>query len=169
MAFRSLYGLYAERVYNTALSYVKNKSDAEEITQDVFLNVYKHAGKYRGEASLSTWIYRITVNTSLNRLKRKKKWTFLQISEQQEMAHFDHPGVLLEQKEYARWLFRLIDGLADNQKTAIILSYVEQLPRKEVAQIMDTTVKSVESLLQRAKKNMRKKMEEIQSERGKIE
>ena len=75
--------------------------------------------------------------------------------------------MLLENKENAKALFQVIDTLPDQQKTAFILSYMEDLPRKEVAAIMDTSLKSVESLLQRAKNNLRKKLKKLYPNRRK--
>ena len=158
-AFQKLYELYADRVYNTALSYVQNQQDAEEVTQDVFTNVFRYARKFKGEASVSTWIYRIAVNTSLNCLKKKKRFSFLKVGTSGlESPDFEHPGVLLEHKENAKELFRAIYTLPESQQTAFILSFVEELPRQEVATIMETSLKAVESLLQRGKKNLREKL-----------
>ena len=72
-AIEKLYLRYSELVYNTALSYVQNVADAEEVTQDVFVKVFKSINSFKGESKVSTWIYRITVNTALNKLKSKKK------------------------------------------------------------------------------------------------
>ncbi|WP_020538848.1 RNA polymerase sigma factor [Lewinella cohaerens] len=158
-AFRELYDLYSKQVYNTALSYAQNPDDAKEIAQDVFTNVFRKADTFRSEAKVSTWIYRITINTSLNFLKRKKRVLFLSIDEQHnDQPDFDHPGVLLENREAARSLFRTINTLAEQQKTAFILSYVDDLPRQEVADIMGVSLKAVESLLHRAKKNLRTRL-----------
>ena len=167
-AFSTLYQMYADKVYNTALSYSKNVEDAEEITQDVFVKIFKNAAAFKGESSLNTWIYRITVNTSLNYLKKKNRFSFFKNKlATGESVEFVHPGVLLENKEKAAALFKAMDGLPETQKTAFILSYIEDLPRKEVADIMEVTLKAVESLLQRAKKNMRVKLENIHSKRRK--
>ena len=159
-AFQKLYQSFAGKVYNTAISYLQNKEDAEEVTQDVFTNIYKNATKFQGDAALSTWIYRITVNTSLNAIKRKKRLSFLKFGEQsKDLPDFEHPGILMEKKEAAKTLFKVIDTLPPNQKTAFILSFVEELPRQEVADIMELSLKAVESLLQRAKVNLRTKLE----------
>lgn len=160
-AFRQLYDLYADKVYNTALSYAQNEADAEEITQDVFTNIFRYAGNFKGESAVGTWIYRISVNTSLNHLKKKKRFSFLKFGDTTtDQPDFEHPGVLLENKENAKILFRVIDTLPDNQKTAFILSYVEELPRQEVADIMELSLKAVESLLQRAKAGLRNKLDD---------
>lgn len=160
--FSLLYEHFSEKVYNTALSYTKSIEDAEEITQDVFVKIYKNAAKFKGNSSLNTWIYRIAVNTSLNYLKKKNRFTLLKnILPTSQSVDFNHPGVLLENKENATALFKAMDCLPNSQKTAFILSYIEDLPRQEVANIMETSLKAVESLLQRAKKNMRPELEKL--------
>lgn len=166
-AFKELYKSHNERVYNLALSYAQEVHGAEEITQDVFTKVYRNASKFKGGSSVSTWLYRITVNTSLNHIKRNKRHRFSHLdSEKEDFPHFDHPGVNLENKENARFLFKAIESLSTNQKTAFLLSYVEGLPRKEVAAIMDVSLKSVESLLQRAKQNLRERLKKYYPNRG---
>ncbi|RMG86073.1 MAG: RNA polymerase sigma factor [Bacteroidetes bacterium] len=161
-AFRQLYDLLGDKVYNTALSYVQNAEDAEEITQDVFIKIHQNAGNFKGESAVSTWVYRITVNTALNVVKRKKRWRILPFgTEANDQPDFEHPGVLLEKKEHAKYLFKAIDRLPESQKTAFILSYVEGLPRQEVADIMEVSLKAVESLLQRGKKNLRDHLEKM--------
>ena len=167
-AFRELYGLFSDKVYNTALSYVQNEQDAEEITQDVFTNIYRNAAKFKGESSLSTWIYRITVNTALNHIKRKKRFSFLTFgASKMDQPDFEHPGVVLENKEAAKALVKVIDTLPEKQKTAFILSFIEELPRQEVADIMELSLKAVESLLQRAKQQLRIKLEKLYPNRRK--
>ena len=158
-AFRQLYKMFSAKVYNTALSYAQSTPDAEEITQDVFVKIHRSAGKFRGNSSVNTWIYRIAVNASLDFLKKKKRLSIFQLSHTpKEKLDFEHPGVLLENKEKSKMLFKVIDTLPETQKTAFILSFIEELPRQEVADIMQTSLKAVESLLQRAKGNLRKRL-----------
>lgn len=139
--------------------------EAEEITQDVFVSIYKKAHTFRGNSKISTWIYRITINKCLNALEKRKR----QLNAKNEIQDFHsiefvHPGILLENQEKAKYLFEVINTLVDSQKTAFILSYVEGLPRQEVAEVMEIELKAVESLLQRAKTNLRKKLIEIYPE-----
>ncbi|WP_235293640.1 RNA polymerase sigma factor [Portibacter lacus] len=167
-AFQKLYQLFSEKVYNTAISYTHNSSDAEEVAQDVFTSVFRNASKFQGNSEVSTWIYRITVNTSLNKIKKGKRFSFLKFGEQEyDVPDFEHPGALMEQKEHSASLFKAIDKLPESQKTAFILSYIEELPRQEVADVMEVTLKSVESLLQRGKSNLRKNLENIYPNRRK--
>lgn len=164
-AFSSLYSSYKNKVYNTAIGYVQNVEEAEEITQDVFLTIYEKAATFRGKSSVSTWIYRITVNRSLNQLgKRKTRPISGEEIKDVHRVDFDHPGVKLENREKSKLLFAAIDKLPINQKSAFLLSYVEGLPRQEVADITEASLKSVESLLQRAKANLRKQLISIYPE-----
>lgn len=175
-ALKALYELYSEKVYNTAISYTKNEEDAEELLQDVFITIFNTAHKFRFDASVSTWIYRITVNKTLDYIRKKnsqkRKGIFTSIYKKDatlidnEPVDFVHPGVKMENKENARLLFKVIDGLSENQKTVFILTQIEGLPQKDVAEIMETSRKSVESLLQRAKANLRKKLEKYYPNQG---
>jgi RNA polymerase sigma factor (sigma-70 family) len=156
-------------VYNLALQYVQNIEDAEEISQDVFLSVYNSLDQFKQTAQISTWLYRITINKCLDFIKakkRKKRFSFFTSIFQDksneikhDISNFDHPGVLMENKEALEELFTMINQLADNQKTVLILNKIEDKKIPEIAEIMQLSNKAVESLLQRAKSNLSKKIE----------
>ncbi|MEM9326422.1 MAG: RNA polymerase sigma factor [Bacteroidota bacterium] len=175
-AFEVLYTSYSSKVYNTLLSYTRSEEDAEELLQDVFVTVYESAGKFRFDSSVSTWLYRITVNKALDFLRKtktaKRSGVFISLFKKDsgevavDAADFDHPGVKLENVENARLLFRVIDELPDNQKTAFILTQIEGLPQAEAGEVMKISRKAVESLLQRAKSNLRKALEKYYPDRG---
>lgn len=167
MNFESIYLKHASLVYNVALSYVQNKEDAEEITQDVFIKVYDKHHDFKGKSSLKTWIYRITINTSLDYIKaknRKKRAAFKNRDDDalNYIGDFNHPGVLLENKENLAKLFKAINQLPENQKTVLLLLKVEDLSLKEVAEIMDKSLKAIESIFQRAKTNLKKILAETE-------
>ncbi len=167
-AFATLYNEYSSLVYNTALSYTKIVQDAEEITQEVFVKIFRKASTFKGDSKLSTWIYRIAINTSLNHIKKNKKRSiFGGEAKENQAVDFVHPGVLMENKENTSALFKAMDCLPETQKTAFILSYIEELPRQEVANVMETSLKAVESLLQRAKRKMREELIKTYPNRGK--
>ncbi len=164
MKFEDIYFTHKNLVYNLALQYVQNAEDAQEIAQDVFVAVYNMIDSFRGESSISTWVYRITINKSLDYLKakkRKKRFAYITsifYNDNNELnfdtPNFNHPGVLLEDQEALEHLFALINQLSDNQRTVLILSKIEQKSQQEIAEIMSLSVKAVESLLQRAKANL---------------
>jgi RNA polymerase sigma factor (sigma-70 family) len=163
MTLELLYEKYAKQVYNLALQYVQQVNDAEEITQDVFLAAHKSLDKFRNESNHGTWLYRITINKSLDFLKAKKRkkrffWFTNELSEN-DSVEFNHPGVLIEHKEETAFIFSCINELPDNQKTALILNKIEQLSIAEIAGVMELSAKAVESLIQRAKTNLSKKIE----------
>ena len=147
------------------MSYVQNTQDAEEIMQDIFLSIYEKLSTFQNKSNLRTWIYRITINKSLDFIKSKKAKKrfgyFISFSEENsvtyEPVNYDHPGILLENKEEMEQLFSLINQLNDNQKTVIILNKIEQKSLKEIAEIMNISEKAVESTLQRAKQNLKTK------------
>ncbi len=164
-SFRSVYEEFKDLVYNLSLQYVHNTDDAQDLTQEVFVKIHDHLPRYDPSASsLKTWIYRITVNHSLDFLKAKKskkRFAFItslfSSSEHEEdidPGHFDHPGVLLEDKEEVEFLFTLIDALPDKQRTALILTKIEDRSQKEAAEIMEISPKALESLVQRAKQSI---------------
>lgn len=170
-ALEQLYQHFQHRVFNTVISYLQNQEDATEVTQDVFVEVFHSAAGFKGESSVSTWIYRIAVNKCLDRLRyrnRKKRFAFVTslFSSTTGEVRFDkpdffHPGVAAENKEKAAILFKAIDALPDQQRTAFLLAFVEDLPRQEVADVMKMNLKAVESLLQRAKGNLRGMLEDF--------
>jgi RNA polymerase sigma-70 factor (ECF subfamily) len=150
-------------VYNLALQYTQNIEDSEEITQDVFLKIHEKRKSFREEASIKTWIYRLTINQSLDYIKAKKTKKRSQFfsknnvtPDQVQIADspFNHPGIQLEHQESLKQLLKLINELPHNQKTAIILQKVDGLTMDETCEVMNITYKALESLLQRAKKNL---------------
>jgi len=173
-SFESLYDTFKDKVYNTSLSYLQSPQDGEEITQDVFLEVFKSLDSFKGESNIGTWIYRITVNKSLDFLrhkKRKKRFAFFtsifdpETGEQKvEQSDFIHPGVELEQRERSAALFKAIDKLPANQKTAFILSKIEGLSYAEISEVMNTSISSIESQIFRAKKNLKKILSRVYDE-----
>ena len=139
--------------------------DAEEILQDVFLKVYDYLANFRKEVDIKTWIYRITINNSLDFIKaqhRKKRSIFtnlLRLNSNDgtiQLSDFNHAGIDLENKEALEHLMRKVFRLPENQKTVIILLKIEDLSQKEVADIMQISEGAIESLLQRAKTNLKK-------------
>lgn len=159
-AFRELVSLFQTRVHNTALSFLQNREDAEDVSQEVFVEVYNSATSFRGDSKVSTWIYRITVNRSLDLLrsrKRKKRFAIVKsifgedsVAPRWDKGHFEHPGVLLENRERAAILFDAINRLPERQKAAFILQKVEGLSQKETAESLGISESAAESLVGRA-------------------
>ena len=170
-AFRRLVEQYQDQVVNTCLGFVPNLQDAEDIAQEVFIEIYKSLAKFRQDSKLSTWIYRIAVSKCLEFLrhrKRKKRAAFFQslIGLEDDRAgkakdNFNHPGYQLENQDRARILYAAIEKLSENQRIAFTLNQSDGLAIKEVAAIMNMSVSAVESLVHRARKNLRKQLRDF--------
>lgn len=155
-SFEELYHQHVKRVFNTALHYVRVIEDAEEVTQNVFLKIDEHRASFRNEADIKTWIYRITVNESLDFLKkkkRKKRWAIFSSSENEaeKIASSEHPGISFEYKEELEQLLRWIDELPEPQRSAIILCRIEGLSIQETSEVLQLSYKATEGHLGRAK------------------
>ncbi len=164
-AFREFIKEHQKRVYNTALHLLQNEEDAEEITQDVFVEVHHKAHTFKGESQVSTWLYRITYHKCIDFLRKKKskkRFAFLTslFHESGELVtdsgDFVHPGIVTENKEKASILYKAINSLPETQRITFLLSETDGLSYQEISDIIGTSVSSVESLLFRARKNLRK-------------
>jgi len=165
--FRALYHQHARTVYNLCLNYLRGREDAQEATQDVFVKVHERFTGFKGDASVSTWIYRITINTCLDRLKARKRkkrsllgWFSLSDEHVERAASlvFDHPGVAAEDREALERLLAVVDELPEHQKTALLLKTTEDLSMTAIAEVMGLSPKAVESLLSRARANLRQRL-----------
>ncbi len=160
--FHEIYEAHQNLVFNLCLNYLENRQDAEEATQDVFVKVHAKLAGFGGNSSLKTWVYRIAINHCFDVLRAKKRqkrfafFTNIFSKEAENLAHFDHPGVQLEDREALENLFKKINQLPGNQRTALVLKHMDDLPQREIAEIMGISEKAVESLLQRAKMNLKK-------------
>jgi RNA polymerase sigma factor (sigma-70 family) len=165
-AFKDLVKLFGDKVYNTSLSMLQNTDDAEDVTQEVFTTIFQSIHQFKGESLLSTWIYRIAISKSLEHIRkknRKKRFALVQslygdeiVKNTSNSNNFYHPGVQLENKELSVILFKAINKLPENQKTAFILHKIEDLSYAEITEVMNVSLASVESLMFRAKQNLRK-------------
>ncbi|ACD89433.1 MAG: sigma-70 family RNA polymerase sigma factor [Chlorobium limicola] len=166
--FRALVAEHQEMVINTCYRFVLNREDAEDLAQDVFVEVYRSLDQFRAESKLSTWIYRIAVTKSLDhlrRMKRKKRFSSLKRiigvddpAENLPSPSSDNPEHTLTDKESLGILQSALNTLPDNQKTAFLLSKQDGYSNSEIADILQTSVSAVESLIHRAKKNLHEKL-----------
>ena len=153
---------------------VQNAEDADDITQEVFVQVYVSINAFKGESKLSTWIYRITISKALDhekKKKRKKRFGFIQSifgkqdGEQNQPTEFNHPGVQLEKKERAAELMKALKLLPESQRIVFTLHKLEGQSNAETAAIMNTSLQAVESLMSRAKANLKKTLFNYYNER----
>ncbi len=167
--FRVLVEKYQSMVFRTCIGFLHDKDDADDLTQDIFLQAYQSLNGFKGEASFSTWLYRIAVNASLNKVRKKTGHpvfqridSFLQSAKGKEVfppvSDTDNPESILIRHENSKWVQNALDSLPENQRTAIVLSKYDDLSQKEIADILNTTEGAIEALIQRAKANLRVKL-----------
>jgi len=165
LAFKAMVETWQGMVYNTALGILQNEEDAEDVTQEVFIKVFEAVSSFKGESKFSTWLYRITVSKAMDHIrkkKRKKRFAFIQglYGKNDEPLidppDFFHPGISAENKENAAVLFKAMEQLPPNQKSAFVLNKVEGLSYHEIAEVMKISESAVDALLHRAKTNLKK-------------
>jgi RNA polymerase sigma-70 factor (ECF subfamily) len=167
-AIHTLVDKYQKKVIKTAYYFLQNMEDAEDLSQDIFIDILDSSKRFRKTSALSTWIYRITVNRSLNLVKKNKRKkifhsleNYFNIKPNEYNPTHNEPVVTespLEENERRTILNKAIQSLPENQKIAFILSKYEELSYKEIAEIMNMSLSSIESLIHRAKLNLQKRL-----------
>lgn len=167
--FRLIVEQYQQMIFRTCMGYVHNKDDADDLTQEVFIQAYQGLSAFRQEASISTWLYRIAINTSLNRVrKNSRSFIFHQIEDIIglekgvkpiiEISDNENPENIMIGEEHRAWVRKALDSLPESQRTAIILSKFDDLSQREISDIMKISEGAVEALIQRAKANLRTRL-----------
>ena len=168
VAFRTLVERYQDRIYRTVLSLLRSPEEAEDVAQEVFVEVYQTIGRFRGDAALSTWLYRLATSRALkNRQKARAKKRFAYFTSLlgfdnnvlHEVPDHAHPLALLEGQQQLQLLLDRIARLPNQQQVAFTLRHEQELSYEEIAAILSTTVPAVESLLFRARQTLRKHLQ----------
>lgn len=164
-AFRTLVDQHQEMVVNVCNSFLHNADDAMDVSQDVFIKIFESIHKYKGQAKLSTWIYRIAVNHSLNHIRSKKRRNWLNTLDNLFNGDEDEKPVYepadessqekqMEAEEEQQVMIKALQKLPDKQKTALTLNSYEEMAYKEIAEVMQIPVNQVGVLINRARKSI---------------
>jgi len=167
-AFGVLVRRYEKRVYNIAYKFLGIRSEAEDITQEVFLKIYEARKRYCPSAKWTTYLYKITVNMCLNKLREMKRFSSLlggNIKTLPREKNFvaKKVAIPIEEWELRMKIKSAISSLPENQRMVVILTKYENLSYNEVAELMNLRVEAVKSLLFRAKDNLKRILWEIWS------
>lgn len=171
-AFEKLVELYQKRVFQFILQIVGRREEAEDLTQDLFFNVFRARKKYRPEARLSTWIFTIAHNLAMNQIRsRHGMSTFTATTPQRDkntaglkpeelaVSQEGTPSARMRRLELSEVVQEAILGLNEDQRVAIMLSKFEEMPYEEIAQVMGRNVSAVKSLLVRARLKLKDQLE----------
>jgi RNA polymerase sigma-70 factor (ECF subfamily) len=162
-AFEQLVQKYQQAVFNTIYRYIGNQDDVQDLAQEIFIKVWRNAGKFKGKSKFSTWLYRIVVNHCIN-YRRKNKLRHVSLDEMTEKGKT--PEALKvepdwEQMRKVELVRRAVDELPDRQRMALVLSQYEEKSYKEIAEIMKVSLSSVESLIFRARSALKGKLAKV--------
>ena len=170
-AFETLFKRYNVRVYQQAMHLLGNEAEAEEIMQEVFLTLYEKAHTFRAEAAFSTWLYRLTVNAALSRLRRRMRRPEVSMKEHLPQFHDDGHHLVrpvvdwsqnlerdVAQQEVRRLLREAIEQLRPIDKAVVVLSDLEELSNREVGDVLGLSVSAVKARLHRARLLLRGKL-----------
>lgn len=165
-SLEQLYRQYGDQVYSIALNVLESPEDAEDVTQEVFLKVSSKADAFRGEAAIGTWLYRVTVNTSLNwqRSRRRRRIREEDWSQKSRLSRPapDNPEGFAEQKRKLQSLRAAMRELDDTYRLPVILHDIEGLSYEEVADILSIKPGTVGSRLSRARKKLMESLEAME-------
>ncbi len=161
MAFSALLDRFEGKVYKLSLAYVGNLSEAEDLTQEIFLKVYKKLSLYLHKASLSTWIYRVAANTCKSYLRHKRIVEFISLdwirnsSLQDSLESAGHFEKDVEEKELGESLYKIMAMLPDKYKEILILREIEEMDYVSIGKYLKINVGTVKSRINRAKQQLK--------------
>jgi RNA polymerase sigma-70 factor, ECF subfamily len=171
-ASRQLVQKYEQMVFSLASQMLGRNEDVRDAAQEVFLNVLQALPRFRGESALSTWIYRIAVNTCIGKSKQGKRRRAREMSGEEELFNLvpeERPSSLerLEREELEGRLHRAIDELAEEYRAVIVLHYLQRMGYEQIAQVLAVPVGTVKVRLFRAKRLLQRKLKAGRSGSGK--
>ncbi len=165
VAFRELVERHQNRVVGTVAKMLGDATEAEDIAQQVFLRVWKHARRWRPEARFTTYLFTITRNLVYNESRRRSRRREVSAEEKEEERGYEPEASASERpdeealkSEMCEEIDAVIQSLPEAQRTAVILYSYESMPYDEIARVLDTSVSSVKSLLFRARGTLREKL-----------
>lgn len=158
-AVRELVMSTRDVVFRTCLAYVQNTADAEDLTQEVYIKALGGIAKFKGESKISSWLVRIAIRLSINYLRdNKKRFNHLDL-EKADVADFNEAN-LFKTAEVRKAVRKAIFALPDKQRKVFILSFYLQMSYKEIQEVTDDSISSIESLLFRARKKLKELLQE---------
>jgi len=159
-ALEALLKLYEKRVYNIAYRYMNNEADAYDMAQEALIKVYRGIRSFKGQSAFSSWVYRLTVNTCLDGLRKRRKVPLsldhvLEIGASLEAGVVDSPEQCALSMENAEDIQRAINSLSDDHRQVVILRDINGLTYEEIAYSLDISIGTVKSRLNRGRQRLR--------------
>lgn len=156
-AFAVLVDRYKDLVFTLAVRMLKNREEAEEVSQDTFFKVFKSLGKFKGDSKFSTWIYRITYNGCLDRLKKhKQEYNCIPLDDytERQLMTLDHAVDAMEVQEQEQAIKECLLLLPKEDSFLLTLYYYEEQSLEDISNIMGITANNVKVKLYRSRKKL---------------
>ena len=165
-AFEHIVKKYEKKVYNLALRYLKNRDDALDLSQEVFIQVYNNLAQFRGDSQFSTWIYRVTYNKCVDMLRKTQKLrrnvvmstddeNFFETRDRRASIEENYEG-----RETLVTVMKIIDTLPSEQRDVVILRYIKDLSYSQIADVLEIAEGTVKSRLNRARLKIKEQLKE---------
>ncbi len=167
-AFEEIYQATAGFVYNVALRVTTNKEDAEDVTQEVFLNLYNNLKNFRNESSFKTWVYRITVNCAINFAKKRATRRNKTVEFDEALSDVAGPNEVhktMDKEEQNKMIETLLNSINPEQRACVVLRNIEGLSYEQISQALNININTVRSRLNRAREKMLSLRKQVAYER----
>lgn len=150
---------YQNFVFATAFRYLSSYEDAEDITQEVFIKALKHIKNFRGESSLKTWLYKITVNLSINALRKKKLKSFFRLGDENNnfentLIDSSDPESIFNSNEFEQRFNQILNTLPEKQRETFVLRFYENMSYEEMSKILGTSIGGLKANYHQAVKKL---------------
>jgi len=169
-SFERLIESHKQRVYNIALRMVKNRDDAFDVSQEVFIRVYKSIGKFGGKSSFSTWIYRITVNCCLDHIKKEGRYKYISDAGEdgpgagviENLRAEETPESVMEKSIKRDEIKKALDLLESDFRAAVVLRDIQGFSYDEISRITNANIGTVKSRISRGRRRLREIYQELE-------
>lgn len=168
-AFEELIARYESKLFNLAIRFLKNQEDTEEVLQDVFTTVYRKVGKFEGKSAFSSWVYRITVNAALMKLRKRKQSPAVSLEDlapatreqflESESVFGERSDHTSMNRELRMIMQSAINRLPEQYRAVFILRDVDGMSNQEVGEILELSIPAVKSRLHRSRLMLRRKLQ----------
>lgn len=154
-AFNNIVEEFSERIYNLAKLYTKDNILSEDITQEVLINIYRYLDNFKGDSSIYTWIYRITINTCKNTMKKERKYKNIENVDFIKVESYEEE--IIERLDRAS-IINVLDNIKNDYKTVLYLYYYEDLKINEISKVLDKKESTIKTWLKRGKNALEKEL-----------
>lgn len=170
-AYEEIVRRFQDKAFRLAFGLTRNESDAQDVVQEAFLNMYRKLDSFKGDSQFGSWMYRVVVNAALMRLRKRKRLGEVSVDDENGEVREDeyyagsipewrmHADVAIENQELRQKIIEAVDALAPKYQTVFVLKEIEGLKLDEIAEVLDLTVGGVKSRLHRARLQLRASLE----------